>query len=104
MHIKELVERQIPWSKATFGTKMRTGGITQHIELELQEIRDNPDDLTEWIDVVLLALDGAWRSGHTPAEIEAALIAKQNKNFKRIWPKHDNPPDEAICHDRTKET
>lgn len=51
------------WSEATFGPGPRTLGITAHIRKELQEIEDDPTDLTEWIDVAILALDGAWRTG-----------------------------------------
>jgi len=28
-------------------------------------LQAKPADLTEWVDVILLALDGAWRAGPT---------------------------------------
>ena len=46
----------------------------------------NPLDLTEWMDVVVLALDGAWRTGYSPQEVTRTLEAKQVMNFKRIYP------------------
>jgi len=49
--------------------------------------------------VVILALDGAWRSGATPEQIIGALVAKQTKNEGRQWPDwRTMPPDVAICH------
>ena len=81
--LREIIQRQKDWSLATFGEGKRTEGLCRHIESELQEIRVAPDDLMEWIDVIILALDGAWRSGHSPVEIINALIQKQAVNFNR---------------------
>lgn len=36
--------------------------------------------------MVLLALDGAWRAGHTPEEIAQAIADKQARNEARQWP------------------
>ena len=80
------INDQRRWSSKTFGPGPRTGGILRHIEKELDEIRLKPNDLEEWIDVVILALDGAWRAGHSPYEIVRALVMKQFKNMKRKWP------------------
>lgn len=84
--IRALLEKQIPWSTKTFGPGARVGGITKHIEKELDEIRANPTDLVEWVDVILLALDGAWRAGYTAEQIVEALFTKQARNFTREWP------------------
>lgn len=100
--IKELLDRQIPWSTTTFGEGKRTNGITEHITKELQEIKAAPDDLMEWVDVILLGLDGAWRAGYTADEVQRAIQAKQNYNLVRIWPKFEKGqhPDKAIEHVR----
>src|SRR4051812_41518412 len=82
-HFYDLVahlERQRAFSERTFGPGVRTDGVCDHIRKELTEIAASPHDLSEWIDVVLLALDGAWRAGFTPLEIAQALAAKQAKN------------------------
>lgn len=97
--IAEYVERQREWSRLTFGDLPRTIGITRHIEKELIEIRAAPYDLTEWIDVVILALDGAWRAGCTPAQIEWEMNRKQMCNMTRRWP-NVSDPDEPIEHIR----
>jgi hypothetical protein len=95
----EHLKRQRRWSFKTFGPGNRTKGVIDHIRKELSEIEAKPDDIDEWIDVVILALDGAWRSGHTPNMIIAALVAKQSKNESRTWPDwRTQPLDQAIEH------
>jgi len=77
---------QREWSEKTFGPGARTQGVIDHIRKELIEIEAAPGDLSEWIDVVILALDGAWRSGAGPDSIINALTVKQTKNEARAWP------------------
>lgn len=91
--------RQRAFSERTFGPGERTAANLAHIRKELLEIEANPRDLTEWIDVALLAFDGAWRHGGTPESICTALMAKQTKNEGRTWPDWRTVPQgEAICH------
>ncbi|WP_273627192.1 dATP/dGTP pyrophosphohydrolase domain-containing protein [Pseudomonas aeruginosa] len=71
------LERQRRLSERTFGPGSRAAGVIDHIRKELRELEEAPGDLAEWIDVVVLALDGAWRTGATPAQIIDALLAKQ---------------------------
>lgn len=96
--IDHLINQRI-WSEKTFGPGARQQGVVDHIRKELLEIEAAPYDLTEWIDVVILALDGAWRAGHSPADIVAALQAKQAKNERRKWPDwRTAEPGKAIEH------
>ena len=91
--------RQKSWSEKTFGPGDRTAGVIDHIRKELVEIEASPGDLEEWIDVVILAFDGAWRSGHSPRAIVAGLVAKHAKNEGRDWPDwRTQPTDKAIEH------
>lgn len=91
--------RQRQWSEMTFGPGARAYGICNHIRKELFEIESAPHDLEEWIDVVILALDGAWREGYSPKEIIKALVGKQAKNESRRWPDwRQYTNGEAICH------
>lgn len=93
--------RQREFSKHTFGPGARTKAVLDHIERELKEIEEHPTDLGEWIDVVILAFDGAWRAGYTPEDIVGALLAKQVINESRRWPDwRDVPDDRAIEHIR----
>lgn len=97
------LRNQKHFSENTFGPGMRTKGVVDHIRKELVEIEKEPNDLMEWVDVILLALDGAWRTGATPEEIASAISAKQNRNQERKWPDwRTSDPDKAIEH--VKET
>lgn len=95
------LKRQHEWSARTFGPGHRTAGVLDDIRKELCEIEESPLDLSEWIDVAILAFDGAWRAGYTPEEIATALVAKQTKNESRTWPDwRTMPSDKAIEHER----
>ncbi len=93
------LHRQHNWSETTFGPGAHVRGVLDHIVKEIAEIARKPDDLFEWIDVVILALDGAWRSGATPEQIIDALVTKQAINEARQWPDWRTAPDnKAIEH------
>lgn len=98
------LERQRAWSAKTFGPGERTAGVLDHIRKELLEVEADPSDVKEWVDLVILALDGAWRAGHEPREIVDAIVAKQTKNEGRTWPDwRTADPTKAIEHDRSGE-
>lgn len=96
------IGRQRAFSERTWGPGARTQMVADHIRKELIEIEAKPDDIAEWADVILLAFDGAWRSGATPAQIIEAIEAKQTKNEGRVWPDwRTQDPNKAIEHDRS---
>jgi dATP/dGTP diphosphohydrolase len=98
------LQRQREWSTRSFGPGARTLGVVDHIRKELREILADPTDLNEWVDVVILALDGAWRCGAEPQQIIDAIKAKQAKNEQRTWPDwRTAPADQAIEHVRDAE-
>lgn len=100
--IETYYARQIEWSRETFGPAKRTKGVIEHIRKELREIEAEPDDLSEWVDVIILAMDGFWRHGGTPEALMPALLAKQEKNMARAWPDwRTMSEDDAIEHDRS---
>lgn len=103
------LRRQREFSLKTFGPGRRTNGVLDHIRKEILEVEKDPGDLKEWVDLILLALDGAWRCGVTdekPEGNEPELIAlhirdKQTVNEGRKWPDWRTfHPDEAIEHER----
>jgi hypothetical protein len=95
------LHRQLHWSRRTFGPGPRTSGLIDHIRKELIEIEADPTDLREWIDVIILGFDGAWRSGATPSQIIDALLTTQARNEERMWPDwRTADPDKAIEHVR----
>lgn len=104
--------RQMAFSHATFGPGTRTGGVIDHIRKELVEVESANGSSDEWVDVVILALDGLTRqlafcSGerHNPAHVaEVAanmIVGKQTRNEARNWPDWRTADrDKAIEHVR----
>lgn len=93
------LHRQREFSLETFGPGERVNGVLDHIKKERKEIEKDPSNLEEWIDVVLLALDGAYRQGYSPSEVAAALDEKLTENENRDWPDwREQDRDTAIEH------
>lgn len=107
--------RQMAWSHATFGPGPRVEGVSDHIRKELHEVALSDGSLEEWIDVVILALDGATRAAAFTTEdgkrrdperaawlVIHALKSKQARNEARVWPDwRTMDPEKAIEHDRS---
>ena len=84
--IEQFLEDQTSWSKEVFGTGRRTVGLCNHIRHELIEIENDPDNLEEWIDVLILAFDATWRLGASPKDVVETLLKKQHRNVNnREW-------------------
>lgn len=95
------IRNQRAWSLDVFGPGGRVEGILDHILMEMVEVEEPDGALMEWIDIILLALDGAWRCGNSPEEIAGALMAKQQINENREWPDwRTAEPGRAIEHIR----
>lgn len=96
--------RQRAFSERAFGPGERVEGVSEHIRKELVEVAGSEpghDRQREWIDVVMLALDGAWRSGMSPEEIIEGLRFKLDINERRTWPDwRTADPNKAIEHHR----
>ncbi len=80
------IDRQRAWSENTFGPYPRLAGVIDHIRKELIEVAESDGDLSEWVDVLMLAFDGACGSGATSQAIIDALRAKLEINEQRDWP------------------
>lgn len=113
MDLKQHLIRQMAFSHATFGPGERTRGVADHIRKELDEVIAADGEAAEWVDVVILALDGLTRrlaycqdsSRRDPdrvAEIACSMIVgKQTRNEARTWPDwRTQTADKAIEHDR----
>lgn len=97
------LSKQRRWSIDTFGHGPRLLGIIKHIQKELVELAaaDTSNNLLEeWCDIIILGLDGAWRSGSTPAEVCKQLSRKLEINRNRKWPIAGSQ-DQAIEHIRS---
>ena len=102
MNLEHHITRQRAWSNATFGPGYSKERIIDHIKKELVEVQES-GELAEWVDIVLLALDGAWRTGATPREICDGIFDKLQINERREWPDwRESDPNRAIEHIRSK--
>jgi hypothetical protein len=104
----EYMAAQMVISRKAFGPPedpragTRLLGILEHMRKEMIEVIDAPRDPLEWADLIILAMDGAWRQGITPGQLAFALVAKQMSNRSRRWPDWRNArPDQPIEHDRS---
>ena len=96
------LDRQRKWSEETFGPYPRMKGVIDHIKKELKEIEESDNDLSEWVDIIVLGFDGALGTGASSQEILDALHAKMTVNFARHWPDWRTVDrDKAIEHDRS---
>lgn len=95
------------WSEKTFKPGRRTKGLIKHIEKELDEVRNAPNDYQraeEWVDIAMLALDGAIRSlNGCPAMAEDVLRRKFLAVQLREWPEQtsEDEPCEHVREDLT---
>lgn len=98
----KIIQQQMEFSYAAFGPGRRTEMLVDHIRKELTEVLDDPTDLGEWVDLIILALDGAWRAGYNGYEIIDGILKKQEINRNRKWPDWKTAPaGKAIEHVRT---
>lgn len=113
MDLKQHLLRQMAFSHATFGPGERRAGVANHIRKELVEVIDANGEASEWVDVVILALDGLTRrlaycqgiSRRDPDQVAelacAMIVGKQSRNEARTWPDwRTQSTDKAIEHDR----
>lgn len=98
------LRRQREWSRETFGPGKRLKGVLAHLRKEVDEVEASGGlDLTEWIDLMVLAVDGAQRQGYTDAQIIEEYLAKMEENYSREWPDWRKfSEDEPIEHVRTE--
>ena len=104
MDLVAYIKAQIDFSREAFGPGPRLHGVLDHMAKEMIEVSEHPQDPLEWADLIILAIDGAWRQGITPDDLASALAVKQAMNSRRRWPDwRTAPSDRAIEHDRSGE-
>lgn len=115
LDLEKHIARQIAFSVKTFGPGERSAGVIAHVRKELEEIEAEAgpaDRAAEWVDVVILGLDGLWRAlaasgvppGVVPGKIAHMLVVKQGDNEARDWPDwRTASPDRPIEHVRRPE-
>ena len=112
MDLKQHLIRQMVFSRATFGPGERMDGVLDHLTKEIAEVRACNGESSEWVDLVILALDGLTRrlwaaSNYEKSADEIAdaacriIMGKQAKNERRDWPDwRTADPGKAIEHVR----
>ena len=113
MDLKQHLIRQMVFSKATFGDGERREGVLDHITKEIEEVRKADGDSAEWVDIVILSLDGLtrrlWSVGNYKNSADEIadtaikmIVAKQGRNERRDWPDwRTAEPNKAIEHIRS---
>jgi hypothetical protein len=102
MDLKQHLIRQMAFSHATFGPGTRAEGIMDHLKKEIEEVKQALPEgaqvaASEWVDLVILSLDGltrqlAYCNGERrdpDAVAEDAcnmIVGKQTRNEARSWP------------------
>jgi ParB/RepB/Spo0J family partition protein len=76
------------WSQATFGSDAERGpsGPLKHLALEAKEALENPTDIFEYADCLMLVLDATRRAGFSLRGLLGAAESKLNTNKTRQWP------------------
>jgi len=101
--LADFIQRKKEHSLNAFGPNLTPTAIIKHIRKEIDEVEKDPNDLEEWMDVALLAIDGAWRVGYSPMLIATMLIYKFEKIKRRNYPDHSTlDPDTPIEHIRSE--
>lgn len=99
----EWLDKRYGWSLGTFGRGCQTKRLIAHIQCELKEIETAPVDLMEWVDLILLALDGAARAGHSSKAVINGIHEKHEINLKREWSKREGDEESPFFHVKQEE-
>lgn len=78
------------WSDKTFGINRDPEGPLNHLKEEVDEILEDPTDISEFADVALLLLDSLRCAGHSEQDLEAAM---EYKFYKILVKRKYGPPD-----------
>jgi hypothetical protein len=86
------------WSQKTFGVDCVRGpvGPLKHLEKEAREAIENPKDIKEYADCLILICDASRRAGFSILDVVLAAQNKMEENVKRKWPTPVS--DEAVEH------
>ncbi len=100
MNFTNRLSRVVRWGRETHGEGDKQERLLNHIALEIEEVRESEGSPTEWVDLVILALDGLTRSYGDVTPLIAATKAaeeierKWDKNTTRDWPDPKKHPDD----------
>lgn len=77
------------WSDSVFGDDryFNSGGSSLHLQEEVKELHENPQDLLEYADCLMLIIDKARLEGFTMTDLALACERKLEINKIRKWVK-----------------
>lgn len=77
------------WSDSVFGDDrfFNAAGTANHLLEEVQELKESPNDLSEYADCIMLILDYARLNGIGVGSLAEACEKKLEVNKKRKWKK-----------------
>lgn len=77
------------WASGTFGTAQQRGpvGPLHHLAKEANETAEDPTNIVEYADCLIIFLDAMWRAGFTLQQVVDAAHSKMKVNRARKWPK-----------------
>jgi len=84
--LEDCIKRQQTFALKAFGEGDHSKGLLEHIKKEVIEIYEDASDTEEWVDIIILAMEGAWRTGASPKDIADIFNLKMSKNERRAWP------------------
>lgn len=109
INLRSYLEPAIAFSFETFGPGTRSAGVIDHIRKEIKEAESDP---SEWVDIAILALDGAWRSQmHDDRPDDPPNIAfladhinglaeyclnRPGRSFEEVWDDVQGHPDDTL--------
>lgn len=83
--LRELQLKTSIWSDRQFGKFDRRPSCLRHLQREIQEIIDEPDDVEEYADALILLIDSARMAGIVADDLLDAAFSKLEVNKKRKW-------------------
>lgn len=93
----DLQEKIAKWSSETFGDKQGDPSIIfPKLLEEIEELKENTNDIIEFADCIMILLDIAYIKGISASEIYKAMEKKYLINCSRTW--HEEQ-DGIIKHD-----
>lgn len=85
-----LYNQVVNWQFATFGKRSNPKPPIHHLAKEVNELLENPTDLSEYADCFFLLFNAAAEAGYTSEQLLIAIADKLEVNRKRKWGKADS--------------
>lgn len=83
LYIVSHLEKQIEFSKKNYDDENQFDKILLYLYKTVSDVKDNHNILKNWTDVIVVSLDGSWRTGHDKEKIANELNDMyHNYNFK----------------------